>query len=321
MLIGKPADIAPSEITPVETFRRRRDIVKALGLSAIAPLSSTWLTPAQAAEVSHQAAIKHFSKTSFGKEEKLTPYQDVTTYNNFYEFGTSKEQPAVNAGKFRTNPWSIAIEGEVHKPQTLDLDQLLKLAPLEERIYRMRCVEGWSMVIPWVGLPLSALIKLAQPTANAKYVEFITAADPESMIGVRAPILAWPYLEALRLDEAMHPLTILAVGLYGEYLPKQNGAPVRLVVPWKYGFKGGKSIVRIRFSERMPQTSWMQAAANEYGFYANVNPKVAHPRWSQASERRIGSGLFARRIPTQMFNGYAEQVGQLYAGMDLAKNF
>lgn len=321
MLIGKPADIAPSEITPVETFRRRREIVKALGLSAITPLSTAWPALAQAEDAPHQPPIKQFNKTDFGKEEKLTPYQDVTTYNNFYEFGTAKEQPAVNAKKFRTTPWSISIEGEVHKAQTLDMDKLLKLAPLEERIYRMRCVEGWSMVIPWVGIPLSALIKLAQPTSNAKYVEFITAAEPDSMIGVRAPILDWPYLEALRLDEAMHPLTILAVGLYGEYLPKQNGAPVRLVVPWKYGFKGGKSIVRIRFSERMPQTTWMRAAANEYGFYANVNPKVAHPRWSQASERRIGSGLFTRRIPTQMFNGYAEQVGQLYAGMDLAKNF
>lgn len=321
MLIGKPADIAPSEITPAETFKHRRELVKALGLGAIAPLGSSWLNTAQAEETPHQPAIKQFSKTAFGKEEKLTPYQDVTTYNNFYEFGTAKEQPAVNAKKFRTTPWSIAIEGEVHKPQTLDMEKLLKLAPLEERIYRMRCVEGWSMVIPWVGLPLSTLIKLAQPTANAKFVEFISAADPESMIGVRAPILDWPYMEALRLDEAMHPLAILAVGLYGEWLPKQNGAPVRLVVPWKYGFKGGKSIVRIRFSERMPQTTWMRAAADEYGFYANVNPKVAHPRWSQASERRIGSGLFTRRIPTQMFNGYAEQVGQLYAGMDLAKNF
>lgn len=321
MLIGKPADIAPSEITPVETFRRRRELVKALGLGAMAPLASAWLSPAQAAEVAHQAAIKQYNKTAFGKEDKLTPYQDVTSYNNFYEFGTAKEQPAVNAQKFRISPWNITIEGEVHKPQTLDLDKLLKLAPLEERIYRMRCVEGWSMVIPWVGLPLSALIKLAQPTANAKYIEFITAADPDSMIGVRAPILDWPYTEALRLDEAMHPLTILAVGLYGEYLPRQNGAPVRLVVPWKYGFKGGKSIVRIRFSEKMPQTTWMRAAAAEYGFYANVNPKVAHPRWSQASERRIGGGLFTRRIPTQMFNGYAEQVGQLYAGMDLARNF
>lgn len=274
-----------------------------------------------AAEIVHKPKIPGFRKTSHGGGEKLTSYEDITTYNNFYEFGTSKENPAANSALFKPSPWSITVEGEVGKPGKIALEELLKLAPLEERIYRMRCVEGWSMVIPWVGLPLSALIKWAKPTGNAKFIEFISAADPNTMPGVRAPLLDWPYLEGLRMDEAMNPLTILAVGLYGEQLQNQNGAPVRLVVPWKYGFKGGKSLVRIRFVEKMPQTTWMRAGPTEYGFYANVNPEVEHPRWSQATERRIGSGLFSRRLPTQMFNGYSEQVGQLYSGMDLRKHF
>ena len=252
--------------------------------------------------------------------EKLTSYADVTSYNNFYEFGTSKSDPASHAGSLKPQPWSVVVEGEVKKPGTWDLDALLKLAPLEERIYRMRCVEGWSMVIPWVGYSLAELIRKVEPTGNAKYLQFVTLADKSQMPGLRSPVLDWPYVEGLRMDEAMQPLTLLAFGLYGEVLPNQNGAPLRLVVPWKYGFKSAKSIVRIRFVEKQPKTSWESAAANEYGFYSNVNPKVDHPRWSQATERRIGEdGLFTKKRPTLMFNGYEAQVGQLYAGMDLAK--
>jgi sulfoxide reductase catalytic subunit YedY len=254
--------------------------------------------------------------------EKLTPYADVTTYNNFYEFGTDKADPARRAGSLQTRPWTVVIEGEVGKPQTLGIEELLKLAPMEERTYRMRCVEGWSMVIPWVGYSLAELIKKVQPTGNAKYVEFHTLADAKQMPGIRSGVLDWPYVEGLRLDEAMHPLTLLSFGLYGEVLPNQNGAPVRLVVPWKYGFKSGKSIVKIRFVEKQPRTAWQKAAAQEYGFYSNVNPKVDHPRWSQATERRIGEdGIFQKKRPTLMFNGYEAQVGQLYAGLDLAKNY
>ena len=254
--------------------------------------------------------------------EKLTPYKDVTTYNNFYEFGTDKADPAQHAHRLKTRPWTVAIEGAVKKPQRLDIDALLKLAPIEERVYRLRCVEGWSMVIPWVGWSLSELIKHVEPTGNAKFVEFISLADKAQMPGLHSSVLDWPYVEALRLDEAMHPLTLLAFGLYGEVLPNQNGAPLRLVVPWKYGFKSGKSIVRIRFVETQPQTAWVKAAAEEYGFYSNVNPNVDHPRWSQATERRIGEdGVFQRKRATLLFNGYEPQVGQLYAGMDLKKSF
>jgi sulfoxide reductase catalytic subunit YedY len=261
-------------------------------------------------------------KGPYGTTESLTPYKDVTTYNNFYEFGTDKADPAHNASSLKTRPWSVAVEGEVLKPRSFAIDELLKLAPLEERVYRLRCVEGWSMVIPWVGYPLAELIKRVQPKGNAKFVEFTSAADPATMPGVRRPVLDWPYAEGLRLDEAMHPLCILCVGLYGEVLPNQNGAPVRVVVPWKYGFKSAKSLVRIRFTERMPATAWNKAAANEYGFYSNVNPDVDHPRWSQATERRIGEGgLFAPKRKTLMFNGYADQVASLYTGMDLHKNF
>ncbi len=252
--------------------------------------------------------------------EKLTPYADVSSYNNFYEFGTDKADPARNAGSLKTQPWTVVVEGDVKKPGTWDIDALLKLSPMEERIYRMRCVEGWSMVIPWVGYSLADLIRRVEPTGNAKFVQFVTLADKAQMPGLRSPVLEWPYVEGLRLDEAMHPLTMLAFGLYGEVLPNQNGAPLRLVVPWKYGFKSGKSIVRIRFVDKQPKTSWETAAASEYGFYSNVNPKVDHPRWSQATERRIGDdGLLSKKRPTLMFNGYEAQVGQLYAGMDLAK--
>ncbi|PKO25257.1 MAG: protein-methionine-sulfoxide reductase catalytic subunit MsrP [Betaproteobacteria bacterium HGW-Betaproteobacteria-8] len=320
MYIAKKPDIPSSEITPREVFENRREFLKAAGFSVAAGAISGMLPQALHAAEQRQK-IAAFSKTAYGKDEKLTSYKDVTTYNNFYEFGTDKGDPVVHARLFKPTPWTVAIEGEVKKPRQISIEDIFKIAPLEERIYRMRCVEGWSMVIPWVGLPLANLIKYAEPTANAKYVEFISLADPRQMAGVRIPVLDWPYTEGLRMDEAMHPLTIMAVGLYGEVLPNQNGAPMRLVVPWKYGFKGGKSIVKIRFTEKMPVSTWMKASPAEYGFYANVNPKVSHPRWSQSSERRIGGGLFSPRIKTQMFNGYAEEVGQMYAGLDLQKNF
>lgn len=321
MLIGSKPDVLPSEITPREIFENRREFIKAAGFGLIAgAASAAGLLPADARAASRQK-ISGYTKTPYGAGEKLTDYEDVTTYNNFYEFGTGKSDPAAEARLFKPTPWTVSIEGEVKKPKRISIEDIYKLAPLEERIYRMRCVEAWSMVIPWVGLPLAQLIKWAEPTGNAKYVEFISAADPQSMPGVRVPVLDWPYVEGLRMDEAMHPLAIMAVGLYGEVLPNQNGAPMRLVVPWKYGFKGAKSIVKIRFTEKMPQTAWMKAGPSEYGFYANVNPTVDHPRWTQASERRIGGGLFSPRIKTQMFNGYAEQVGQLYTGMDLRKNY
>ncbi|PKO91657.1 MAG: protein-methionine-sulfoxide reductase catalytic subunit MsrP [Betaproteobacteria bacterium HGW-Betaproteobacteria-1] len=320
MYIAKKPDIPSSEITPREVFENRRKFLKAAGFSVAAGAISSML-PSAVLAANERQKIAGFSKTAYGKDEKLTSYEDVTTYNNFYEFGTDKGDPVVHARLFKPRPWTVSIEGEVKKPKQISIEDIFKIAPLEERIYRMRCVEGWSMVIPWVGLPLANLIKYAEPTANAKYVEFISLADPRQMAGVRIPVLDWPYTEGLRMDEAMHPLTIMAVGLYGEVLPNQNGAPMRLVVPWKYGFKGGKSIVRIRFTEQMPVSTWMKASPKEYGFYANVNPKVSHPRWSQSSERRIGGGLLSPRIKTQLFNGYADEVGQLYAGMDLHKNF
>jgi sulfoxide reductase catalytic subunit YedY len=267
------------------------------------------------------ASLLGYTKSSYGADEKLTSYNEVTNYNNYYEFGTSKSDPALESKELETHPWTVSIEGAVKKTKQINLDDLLKLAPLEERIYRMRCVEGWSMVIPWIGIPMSKVIQWAEPTNNAKFIEFVSLADQSQMPGVRTNILDWPYTEGLRMDEAMHPLTILAVGLYGKLLPNQNGAPLRLVVPWKYGFKNAKSIVKIRFVESMPKTSWMKAGPREYGFYANVNPMVDHPRWTQSTERRIGGGLFTPRIKTKLFNGYAEQVAHMYTGMDLVKNF
>ena len=254
----------------------------------------------------------------FSTKEKLTPQATITTYNNFYEFGTDKSDPGKNAGTLRTRPWTVAFEGEIGKPQVIDIDALLKLFPLEERVYRLRCVEGWSMVIPWVGFPLGPLIQRLQPTSRAKYVAFTTRLAPEQMPGQTTSVLDWPYVEGLRLDEALHPLAILAVGLYGKTLPNQDGAPVRLVVPWKYGFKSIKSIVKVRFVESQPPTSWNRYAPSEYGFYSNVNPAVDHPRWSQKKERRIGE---FRRRDTLPFNGYASEVASLYAGLDLVKNF
>ncbi len=308
MLIRRPPDNLPSEITPAETYARRRDFLRALGGLALAGA-----LPADAAQ-KLPAALR----SPYSTNETPTPYKDVTTYNNFYEFGTDKDDPAANAGRMKTRPWTVTIEGLVKRPKTLSIDEVLRLAPLEDRIYRMRCVEGWSMVIPWVGFPLASLLKQVEPLGSARYVEFVSAADPATMPGVRRALLDWPYTEGLRLDEAMHPLTLIAVGLYGELLPNQDGAPLRLVVPWKYGFKGAKSLVKIRFVEQQPMTAWMKAASNEYGFYSNVNPNVDHPRWSQARERRIGEFL---KRKTLMFNGYGDQVAQLYAGMDLRKYF
>jgi sulfoxide reductase catalytic subunit YedY len=313
MPIRPSSDVLPSEITPQSVYARRREFMKsAAGLGLLAGLGPALLAPARAAAPLGPLAKSPFSTTN----EKATPLEAVTTYNNFYEFGTDKEDPARRSGTLKTRPWTVRVEGEVKKARTFDIDELLKLAPLEERIYRMRCVEGWSMVIPWVGYPLSELIKRVEPTGNAKFVEFTTLLDPQQMPGQKVPVLDWPYIEGLRLDEAMHPLTLLTVGLYGQVLVNANGAPVRLVVPWKYGFKSAKSIVHIRFTSQPPQTSWMIAVPSEYGFYSNVNPKVDHPRWSQARERRIGELL---KRETLMFNGYGEQVASLYTGMDLKK--
>ncbi|HYF61097.1 MAG TPA: protein-methionine-sulfoxide reductase catalytic subunit MsrP [Burkholderiaceae bacterium] len=305
-------DPLPSEIAPRRVWQDRRRIV-----AAALALPAAGLAGAQTGRPEAKIAAK---PGPFGTTDKPTPYKDVTTYNNFYEFGLDKDDPARNAGSLKTRPWTVVVEGEVAKPKTFDIDELLKLAPMEERIYRMRCVEGWSMVIPWVGYPLSELIRRVEPTGNAKFVEFHTLADRRQMPGLSSSVLAWPYTEGLRMDEAAHPLTLLTFGLYGELLPNQNGAPVRMVVPWKYGFKSGKSIVRIRFVEKQPMTSWTRSAPQEYGFYSNVNPDVSHPRWSQASERRIGEdGFMVRKRPTLPFNGYADQVASLYAGMDLKR--
>ena len=314
------AEPAASEVTPRTVFEGRRRILRAAAGLAIAPPA---LLQAAAARAQSPGAQKLAAAPSpLSTMEKATPYRDVTGYNNFYEFGTEKDDPARRAPMLKTRPWTVAVEGEVAKPRTFDIDELLRLAPLQERIYRLRCVEGWSMVIPWIGVPLAELIKRVEPTGNAKFVEFWTLADKSQMPGLAQPVLHWPYIEGLRIDEANHPLTLLTMGLYGEVLPKQNGAPVRIVVPWKYGFKSGKSIVKIRFVDKQPMTSWNLAAPQEYGFYSNVNPDVDHPRWSQATERRIGEdGFLQRKRKTLPFNGYAEQVGQMYAGMDLRRFF
>lgn len=309
MLIRHPTDILPSEITDSAVYLERRRFLAQAGTLALAGA-----LPASLAHAAGQS-LGPLIKSPLSIGESQTPYKAVTTYNNFYELGTDKEDPAQNTHRLKPAPWTLRIEGLVNKPQTIGIEQLLKLVPLEERIYRMRCVEGWSMVIPWVGIPLASLLKLADPQGSAKYVEFVSHYDKATMT---RGVLDWPYNEGLRLDEARNPLTILAVGLYGEVLPVQNGAPVRLVVPWKYGFKGAKSLVAIRLLEKQPSTAWMKAGPSEYGFYANVNPEVDHPRWSQATERRIGE--FTKR-KTLMFNGYADQVASMYSGMDLRRYF
>ncbi len=318
----------PSEITPQGIYQGRRDMIRLMATGVAGVAAAGWAgrqAMAQTVPKPGKLAALPGAKSAVSGAvtmEKLTDYKDVTTYNNFYEFGTDKADPAKNAGTLVTKPWSVAIEGLVKQPKIYTLEDLIKLSPQEERIYRLRCVEGWSMVIPWVGYSLSELIKKVEPLGSAKYVEFITQADPKTMPFVGSRVLEWPYVEALRMDEAMHPLALLTFGMYGEVLPNQSGAPVRMVLPWKYGFKSGKSIVKIRFTDKEPRTAWNKAAAQEYGFYSNVNPNVDHPRWSQATERRIGEdGLFAKKRKTLMFNGYEAQVGQLYAGMDLKKFF
>ena len=303
----------PSEITSESAYLTRRELL-------IGALAATAAAAAPAAEA--PAPTLHFQRNSrYVVADKLNTWEEITNYNNFYELGTSKTDPAANAGSLRTHPWSVTVTGEAEVTGRFTLEDILKPHPLEERIYRLRCVEAWSMVIPWIGFPLADLLRRFKPTSRAKYVEFTTLLDPAQMPGERSDVLKWPYTEGLRIDEAMHPLALMVVGLYGRELPNQNGAPLRLMVPWKYGFKNGKSIVKIRFTERQPATTWAIAAPDEYGFYANVNPTVDHPRWSQATERRIGDGFFAARRPTLMFNGYADEVASLYRGMDLRRNF
>ena len=324
MLIKKPADIRSSEITDQKHYVNRREFLRTTaGVVAAggAVLGTSRVVWAAGQPAPHGAKLPNVQKSPLSltpDQEKANSWEQITTYNNYYEFGTDKESPSLTAGRLKTDPWSISVEGECVKKGKFTVEELTQGIALEERIYRHRCVEAWSMVIPWVGVPLASIIKKCEPTPKAKFVEFYTLYDPTQMPGVRQPILRWPYMEGLRLDEAMHPLTILATGLYGEVLPKQDGAPIRLVVPWKYGFKGAKSIVRIRFTERQPLNTWQESAPQEYGFYSNVNPNVDHPRWSQASERRIGE-FFKRK--TLMFNGYADQVQGLYAGMDLKRNY
>ena len=311
-----PGGILPSQITPREVFLSRRSLLA----GALAGGATALLPQARAADGSPLPKLACTLNPKYSVREQPTSYEDVTSYNNFYEFGTDKSDPKENAGTLRPKPWSVAVTGEAEKTGTFHLEDILRPHPLEERIYRFRCVEAWAMVIPWVGFPLADLIKRFSPTSRAKYVEFTTLYDTSQMPGERYPVLPWPYVEGLRMDEAMNPLTLMVVGLYGSVLPNQDGAPLRLVVPWKYGFKGIKSIVKINFTQEQPRNTWAVVTPNEYGFYANVNPHVDHPRWSQASERVIGKGLFARQ-PTLMFNGYENEVAYLYKGMDLRRYF
>jgi methionine sulfoxide reductase catalytic subunit len=317
--IRRKSDVNPSEITPESVFRDRRRILQAAVAMSLLPAASFDTEAALPADGKFESLVDWPGSSAV--TDRVTPYQEVTTYNNFYEFGTGKGDPVRNAHTLRTEPWTVRVEGEADKTGDYTLEDLLAPHALEERVYRFRCVEAWSMVVPWVGFPLGDLLKRFEPTSRARYVQFFTLFDRQQMPGQRYPVLEWPYREGLTIEEAMHPLTLLTVGLYGEVLPNQNGAPLRLVIPWKYGFKSIKSIVRIRFSERQPQTSWNMSIPHEYGFYANVNPNVDHPRWSQASERRLATGLFASRVPTLMFNGYAEEVADLYRGLDLVRNY
>jgi methionine sulfoxide reductase catalytic subunit len=313
---GYSAQVAPSEITSESVYLERRKLLQMALAAGVAGIgSSAWPQFAMAADLVAKR------NEAFSTKEPANTFEDITHYNNFYEFGTDKADPAANSARFKPQPWSVEVSGEAEVTGKYSLEDLLKPFPLEERVYRLRCVEAWSMVIPWAGVPLGAVLKKFKPTSKAKYVAFKTVLRPAEMPGQETGVLGWPYLEGLRIDEAMNPLAFLVTGLYGKTLPNQNGAPLRLVTPWKYGFKGIKSIVEIRFTERQPLTTWNIAAPREYGFYANVNPSVDHPRWSQARERHIGGGLFNSRVPTRMFNGYEEEVASLYRGMDLAKNF
>jgi sulfoxide reductase catalytic subunit YedY len=321
MLIKRPADIRSSEITDKKLYLNRREFIRATTGTAAAVATGVLGAEAflqAATPAPHGRKLDNVQKSAFSTDEKPNKWEEITTYNNYYEFGTDKDSPSMLARNFKTEPWTVTVEGECAKKAAWHLEDILKGQTLEDRIYRHRCVEAWSMIIPWVGFPLSDFIKKCEPTSKAKYVEFTTLYDPKQMPGVRSPVLRWPYVEGLRLDEAMHPLTILAVGLYGEVIPNQDGAPLRLAVPWKYGFKHIKSIVKIKFVEKQPLNTWQESAPQEYGFYSNVNPSVDHPRWSQASERRIGEFL---RRKTMMFNGYGDQVASLYSGMDLKKNY
>ena len=314
---GHSASIKPSEITGESVYLNRRRLLQAALATGVAGIGAAW--PAGA--TSGGAPLTYKRNDAYSSSEPPNKYEDITTYNNYYEFGVDKSSPAANSDRFKPTPWTVTISGEAERTGKFALEDILKPHALEERVYRLRCVEAWSMVIPWVGVPLGDVLKQFKPTSKAKYVAFKTVLRPSEMPGQKVDVLEWPYVEGLRIDEAMHPLALLAVGLYGKTLPNQNGAPLRLVTPWKYGFKGIKSIVEIRFTERQPPTAWNISAPHEYGFYANVNPQVDHPRWSQARERKIGGGVFASRVPTLMFNGYEKEVASLYRGMDLAKNY
>jgi methionine sulfoxide reductase catalytic subunit len=320
MLIKKVADVPSSEITPKSVYLNRRKFLSGAAMTGAAIAAGLGLRELAAPTLTASAAgkIEDIKKSTFSTTEMITPFKDVSNYNNYYEFSTDKYQPAQLAKNFRTRPWKVKIDGLVQKAQELDIDSIIKIATPEERIYRHRCVEGWSIVVPWVGFSLSELIKRVQPLGKAKFVEFTTIYAPNQMPGQQGHVLQWPYVEGLRLDEAMHPLTLLCFGMYGEDLPNQDGAPLRIVVPWKYGFKSAKAVVRVRFVEKQPVNTWNLSAPNEYGFYSNVNPDVDHPRWSQKTERRLGE---FRKRPTLKFNGYGDQVASLYSGMDLKKNF
>ncbi len=320
MLIKKSSDIKSSEITPKNALLNRRTFLAGTAVASAAVATGLAWRELAAPSIVAQANTKidGIQKSKFSTSEAITPFKDVSSYNNYYEFSTEKEEPSKLAGNLKTRPWTVAIDGLVKKKQTFDVDAIMKMATPEERIYRHRCVEGWSIVVPWVGFSLSELIKRADPLPKAKYVEFTTLEDPKQMPGLRVPVLKWPYLEGLRMDEAMNPLALLCFGMYGEALPNQNGAPLRMVLPWKYGFKSAKAIVKISFTEQQPVNTWNLSAPSEYGFYSNVNPTVDHPRWSQKTERRLGE---FRKRDTLMFNGYGDQVASMYSGMDLRKNF
>ena len=322
MLIKKAMSLTDNDVTSKGDFDKSRALISASRRQFLAQSSSLMLAGGLAPSTLWASnKIENYRSSQFSIKEKLTPYEYVTTYNNFYEFGTAKGDPVARAHLLKTKPWSVTVEGEIGKPGVYDLEDILKRQQLEERIYRLRCVEAWSMVVPWIGFSLADLIKQMEPTSKAKYVEFTTLYDPKQMPGQKSRTLKWPYIEGLRMDEAMNPLTLMATGLYGEEMPNQNGAPLRLIVPWKYGFKSIKSIVKIRFTEHMPKTSWNESARHEYGFFANVNPQVSHPRWSQRRERVIGAPLFTPKRDTELFNGYGEQVAHLYKGMNLRQFF
>jgi sulfoxide reductase catalytic subunit YedY len=321
MLIKRASDIRSSDITDQKLYLNRREFIRAATGTAAAvatgvALGDAWVEAATPA--AHGRKLEGVKKSPFSTDEKQNKWEEITTYNNYYEFGVDKDSPSMLARNFKTEPWTVTVDGECAKKGPMNFEDVLKGETLEERVYRHRCVERWSMVIPWIGFPLANFVKKCEPTAKAKFIEFQTLNDPKQMPGMRSPVLRWPYVEGLRMDEAMHPLTLMVVGLYGEVLPNQDGAPLRLAIPWKYGFKHIKSIVRVKFVEKQPLNTWQDQASNEYGFYANVNPTVDHPRWSQATERRIGEFLMRK---TLMFNGYGDQVASLYSGMDLRKNY